>query len=52
VLIGFAVAYTGIGPVTALATDLVVGSAPPERTGSASALSETSTEIGVSLGIE
>ena len=51
VLIGFAVAYAGIGPVTALATDLVVGSAPPERAGSASALSETSTEIGVSLGI-
>ncbi|MFB8188537.1 MFS transporter [Microbacterium sp. NPDC055988] len=51
VLVGFAVAYAGIGPVTALATDLVVGSAPPERAGSASALSETSTEIGVSLGI-
>ncbi|PRB10100.1 MFS transporter [Microbacterium sp. MYb62] len=51
VLIGFAVAYAGIGPVTALATELVVGSAPPERAGSASALSETSTEIGVSLGI-
>lgn len=51
VLVGFAIAYAGIGPVTALATDLVVGSAPPERAGSASALSETSTEIGVSLGI-
>jgi len=50
-LIGFAVAYAGIGPVTALATDVIVGSAPAERAGSASALSETSTEIGVSLGI-
>lgn len=51
VLVGFALAYAGIGPVTALATDLVVGSAPVERAGSASALSETSTEVGVSLGI-
>ncbi len=51
ILVGFAVAYAGIGPVTALATDIVVGSAPVERAGSASALSETSTEIGVSLGI-
>ena len=51
VLVGFAVAYAGIGPVTALSTELVVGSAPPERAGSASALNETSTEIGVSLGI-
>lgn len=51
ILIGFALAYAGIGPVTALATDMVVGSAPAERAGSASALSETSTEIGVSLGI-
>lgn len=51
ILVGFAVAYAGIGPVTALATDVVVGSAPAERAGSASALSETSTEIGVSLGI-
>lgn len=51
ILIGFAIAYAGIGPVTALATDIVVGSAPAERAGSASALSETSTEIGVSLGI-
>lgn len=51
VLIGFGLAYAGIGPVTALGTDVVVGSAPAERAGSASALSETSTEIGVSLGI-
>lgn len=51
ILVGFALAYAGIGPVTALATDVVVGSAPAERAGSASALSETSTEIGVSLGI-
>lgn len=50
-LLGFAVAYAGIGPVTALGTDLVVGSAPAERAGSAAALSETSTEIGVGLGV-
>ena len=50
-LLGFAVAYAGIGPVTALGTDLVVGSAPAARAGSAAALSETSTEIGVGLGV-
>lgn len=34
-----------------LATDLVVGSAPPERAGVASAISETSSEFGGALGI-
>jgi DHA2 family multidrug resistance protein-like MFS transporter len=37
--------------VTALATELVVGVAPPERAGVASALSETANELGGSLGI-
>src|SRR5262249_6551019 len=31
--------------------DLVLGSAPPERAGAASGLSETSTELGGALGI-
>lgn len=51
IIVGFVIAYAGIGPITALGTDLVVGAAPPERAGAASALSETSTEIGVSIGI-
>ncbi|MDT5026347.1 MAG: transporter, family, multidrug resistance protein, partial [Micromonosporaceae bacterium] len=34
-----------------LGTDLVVGSAPPERAGSAAAMNETSGELGFALGI-
>jgi DHA2 family multidrug resistance protein-like MFS transporter len=41
----------GLAPVFTLATDLVVGTAPPERAGAASALSETSSELGGALGI-
>ena len=41
----------GFTPVITLTTDLVVGAAPPERAGSASALSETSGEMGGALGI-
>jgi len=50
-LLSAAVMTTGIGMVTALATELVVGVAPPERAGVASALSETANELGGSLGI-
>jgi MFS transporter, DHA2 family, multidrug resistance protein len=41
----------GLSPVVILATDLIVGSAPIERAGAASALSETSSELGGALGI-
>ena len=41
----------GLAPVFTLTTDLVVGSAPPERAGAASAISETSAEFGGALGI-
>lgn len=41
----------GIGPVVTLTTDLIVGSAPPERAGAASAISETSSELGGAVGI-
>jgi len=41
----------GISPVVILATDLIIGSAPVERAGAASALSETSSELGGALGI-
>jgi DHA2 family multidrug resistance protein-like MFS transporter len=41
----------GIGAVGTLATDLIVGTAPPDRAGAASALSETSSELGGALGI-
>jgi DHA2 family multidrug resistance protein-like MFS transporter len=41
----------GIALVVTLSTDLIVGSAPPERAGAASALSETSAELGGAVGI-
>ena len=41
----------GRSPVVILATDLIVGSAPVERAGSASAISETGSELGGALGI-
>jgi hypothetical protein len=41
----------GLAPVFTLATDLSVGVAPPERAGAASAISETSSELGGALGI-
>ncbi|MBA3624090.1 MAG: MFS transporter [Methylibium sp.] len=41
----------GLAPVFTLATDLIVGSAPPERAGAAAAISETSAEFGGALGI-
>jgi DHA2 family multidrug resistance protein-like MFS transporter len=41
----------GVAPVVTLATDLIVGAAPPERAGVASAFSETGTELGGALGI-
>ena len=52
VLITGSVIYSlGISPVVILATDLIVGSAPVERAGAASAISETSSELGGALGI-
>ncbi|MBB5083873.1 MFS transporter [Nonomuraea endophytica] len=50
-LAAFFLLYAGSGPVTALSTDLVVGAAPPEKAGAASALGETSGELGLALGI-
>jgi DHA2 family multidrug resistance protein-like MFS transporter len=41
----------GLGPVLTLTTDLIVGSAPPERAGAASGISETGAELGGALGI-
>ncbi|MCG5215215.1 MFS transporter [Streptosporangium soli] len=50
-VIGSLAMAAGVGAVVALATDLVVASAPAERAGSASALSETGTEFGGALGM-
>jgi MFS transporter, DHA2 family, multidrug resistance protein len=49
--IGLVISSLGLAPVFTLTTDLVVGSAPPERAGAASAISETTAELGGALGI-
>ena len=41
----------GLAPVLTLTTDLIVGSAPPERAGAASGISETAAELGGALGL-
>jgi DHA2 family multidrug resistance protein-like MFS transporter len=41
----------GLAPVFGLTTELIVGSAPPERAGAASGISETGAEFGGALGI-
>jgi DHA2 family multidrug resistance protein-like MFS transporter len=52
VLVTGSVAFSlGSAPMTTLATDLLVGTAPPQRAGAASAISETSSEFGGALGI-
>ncbi|MFE1081649.1 MFS transporter [Nocardiopsis alba] len=48
---GLAIVFVGAMPLMVLGTDLIVGSAPADKAGSASAVSETSTELGVALGV-
>lgn len=50
-MVSSALIGAGIAPMMTLATDVVVGSAPPSRSGAASALSETAAELGAALGI-
>jgi DHA2 family multidrug resistance protein-like MFS transporter len=40
-----------LSPVFTLTTELIVGSAPPERAGAASGISETGAELGGALGL-
>jgi DHA2 family multidrug resistance protein-like MFS transporter len=51
VVAGFALMNLGTGPLVTLGTDLVVGSAPPEKAGSAAGMNETCGEFGFALGI-
>jgi len=41
----------GLAPLFTLANDLIIGAAPPERAGAASAISETGAELGGALSI-
>lgn len=51
VSVAFSLVYLGLGTIAALGTDLVVGAAPAEKAGSASAMSETVQELGLAVGI-
>ncbi|MFC7589642.1 MFS transporter [Nonomuraea antimicrobica] len=51
VVLGFGFVYLGLGAIAALGTDIVVGAAPAEKSGSAAALSETVQEFGIAAGV-
>jgi DHA2 family multidrug resistance protein-like MFS transporter len=50
-LVGMLAFCIGLAPIGVITTNLVMTVAPPERAGSASAISETSFEFGGALGI-
>ena len=50
-IFGMTLMGIGMSPVFTLGNDIVISSAPPERAGAASALSETSAELSGALGI-
>jgi DHA2 family multidrug resistance protein-like MFS transporter len=51
IVAGYFLLSLGLAPVTTLATDQIVGAVPPEQSGAAAAISETSIEFGGALGI-
>lgn len=51
VVTGFGFVYLGLGAIAALGTDMVVGAAPANKSGSAAAMSETVQELGVAFGV-
>jgi DHA2 family multidrug resistance protein-like MFS transporter len=52
VLVTASVVYSlGFAPLFTLTNDLIIGSAPPERAGAASGISETGAELGGALSI-
>ncbi|ALG10275.1 MFS transporter [Kibdelosporangium phytohabitans] len=51
VVVGLCVSAFGMGPQGVLCTEMVVSSVPPQKAGAASAMSETSGEFGIAMGI-
>ncbi|RHX83901.1 MFS transporter [Leptospira stimsonii] len=51
IVFGSVILSLGICSVVIIGTDLIVGSAPPEKAGAAASISETGTEFGGVLGI-
>ncbi|MEU0691543.1 MFS transporter [Streptomyces uncialis] len=50
-IVGYLLVALGLSPMITLCTDLVISTAPARRAGAASALSESSGELGVALGV-
>ncbi len=50
-VIGVFLVFFGVGPMAALTQDIVVSSVQPEKAGSAAALSQTSGDFGIALGV-
>ncbi|MCI0384731.1 MFS transporter [Streptomyces sp. CNQ085] len=50
-VVGWTLNGLGGGPLVSLGTNLVVGSAPPEKAGAAGSISQTGNEFGYGLGI-
>jgi DHA2 family multidrug resistance protein-like MFS transporter len=50
-IIGFAIIGLFEGPLLSLGTNLVVGTAPPEKAGSSSSMAQLANEAGASLGV-
>jgi MFS transporter, DHA2 family, multidrug resistance protein len=50
-VVGFSTVMLGVGIQASIGTELVVSAAPEERAGSAAAVSETSAELGIALGV-
>ena len=51
VIVGSVIISLGLAPVLSLTTELIVGSAPPEKAGAASGISEAGAELGGALGL-
>jgi DHA2 family multidrug resistance protein-like MFS transporter len=49
--VGTTILALGASPVFTLTNDVIIGSAPPERAGAASGISETCAELGGAVGI-
>ncbi|GAB3473501.1 DHA2 family multidrug resistance protein-like MFS transporter [Amycolatopsis cihanbeyliensis] len=50
-IVGFAIMGLCEGPLLSLGTNLVVGSAPPEKAGSSASMTQVANEAGSSLGV-
>ena len=51
VVLGMSIAAFGMGPQGVLCTEMVIGSVPARKAGAASAMSETTGEFGIAMGI-